>query len=161
MIVPWRGRGLRGGRVAGGDRPPRRPSASPLGRPVRRNTSISVWDCCCWIPNYCTGSTGGSPGSGWIVWGPALFVGRGARGAFARWGRGRARGERGRAGCGPRELPLPLREQAERLLAATADLDPSQPRVQSEAVGHGLRPRRGHLESALVGLRYLLQTGRG
>jgi len=56
------------------------------------------------------------------------------------------------------ELPDPLREQAEALLAGTADLDPAQPRVQSEAVGHALRLRRRHLESALMELRYQLQA---
>lgn len=56
------------------------------------------------------------------------------------------------------DLSFPLREQAEAVLTATSDLDATQPRVQAEAVGHALRLRRRHLESALVELRYQLQA---
>ena len=55
-------------------------------------------------------------------------------------------------------LAAPLVEQAQALVAALGEIDPSQPRVQNEAVGHALRLRRRHLESELVDVRYRLQA---
>jgi DNA primase len=56
------------------------------------------------------------------------------------------------------DLPPALVEQADMLLAAVGAEDADQPRVQAEVVAHTLRLRRRHLESALVDLRYQLQS---
>ncbi len=53
-------------------------------------------------------------------------------------------------------LPDSLREHAQALVGDLGDVDPDQPRVQAEAVGHALRLRRRLLESTLMDLRYQL-----